>query len=331
MTASSSYTRLASARALADAGAWNDVLSLLAPGAEESAARSGELVVLYGEALTRTGHEREAYELLRGAEPALSVDGDRSQHRRAVNLLGVAAFSIGELDQANRAFSLALELASQAEDLLLLARATNNLGTIANLQGRHEAALSHYRLALPTYQRLGQHRGLAESYHNMAITFRDLGELEEADEHERRAIEYAGDGVAPRVAAMGRVGRAEVALRRGDAPLAEMTARLAAEELERLGDPWNEADAYRLVGLAQGAQSRFEGALAAFERALGIARARGHALNEADTLRDRAWLYVEHGERALAVQDARDAMAIFERLGAVSERAALEQLIERSR
>jgi tetratricopeptide (TPR) repeat protein len=318
---------LVEARSCADAGAWADVLTLLAPRASV-AARDGESAVLYAEALMRTGNERRALAWLRSIETHLAEDGDHSAHRRSVNMIGAACLALGELDSAASAFSTALELATQADDLLVLARATNNLGNIANLQGDHERALWHYRVSLPTFQRLGQRRGLAASYHNMAITFRDLEQLEEADEHERRAIEYATEGAVPRLACMGRIGRAEIALRRGDAPLAEMTARLAADELMRLGDPQNEADALRLVGAACTAQRKYAEALEAFDRALGIAHARGHALNEAETLRDRVQVYVSQGETALAIADAKAAIAIFTRLGALTERQALERRLE---
>jgi tetratricopeptide (TPR) repeat protein len=318
------------ARARAQAGAWEEVVSLLTPRMQELLA-DGDGAVLLGEALTRSGEERQALRWLREIEPTLARDGDRSAHRRAMNIVGVAAFSIGNLEEANSAFATALELATEADDLLVLARATGNLGTIANLQGEHERALWHYRIALPTFQRLGQRPELASCYHNMAITYRDLGELEEADENERRAIEYAADGAVPRLAAMGRVGRAEIALRRGDAQLAEMTARLAAEELGRLGDRLNEADAHRLVGAACAAQHHDQDALDAFDRALTIARARGHALNEAESLRDRVPVRLALGQRVLAIADARAAMAIFERLGAASEFEALERLVAAAR
>jgi tetratricopeptide (TPR) repeat protein len=315
---------LAEARACADDGAWAQVLTLLAPRASVD-ARDGQSAVLYGEALMRTGEERRALAWLRSIESYLAEDADHSAYRRAVNMIGAACLALGELDAATSAFSTALDLATQADDLLVLARATNNLGNIANLQGDHERALGHYRVALPTFQRLGQRRGLASSYHNMAITFRDLEQLEEADEHERRAIEYATEAAVPRLACMGRIGRAEIALRRGDAPLAEMTARLAAQELMRLGDPQNEADARRLVGAACTAQQKYFDALESFDTALAIAKARGHALNEAETLRDRVQVRVSQGEKALAIADARAAIAIFTKLGAVAECEALKQ------
>ena len=328
MTASiPSDSILERARALADAGAWSEVLALLEPRAA-TCQRDGASALLYGEALIYTGNERKAVNWLRGTEPRLGDVGDKASQRRAVNMIGAACLAIGELDDASGEFARALELATHSEDLLVLARATNNLGAIANMQGDHERALSHYRLALPTFQRLGQRRGLASSYHNLAITYRDLGELEEADDHELRAIEHATDGGVPRLAAMGRVGRAEVALRRGDAALAETTARMAREEFARLGDPQNEADASRLVGAACSAQRHYVEAHEAFDRALAIARERGHALNEAETLRDRAETWLAQGRTAQAVADARIAISIFDRLGATQARDALRARIE---
>ena len=314
------------ARELSRAGAWSDVVALLEPMAPFTAA-AGDLRVLYAESLMRVGRERDACEWLRTIVPSLLANGDRQNHRRALNLLGVGSFFLGDLDEASAALNAALELAAQEDDLLLIARTTNNLGMIANLRGAHESALGHYRLAVPAYQRLGQRRGLAESYHNIAITYRDIGELDQADEYERRAIDYAAAGVAPRVAAMGLIGRAEVALRRGDPQFARGTAQRAAEELSELQDPMNEADAHRLVGTAAIAMRKFSEADHAFARALGIARERGHTLIEAETLRDRARGLFARGAHDDARPDAEAAIALFEKLGATSEVEALQTLL----
>jgi len=320
-------TRLQSARQFADAGAWREVADVLMPCAA-SGALFGEDALLYAEALVRSGEQRNALTFLRESLPDDGAGAPRVR-RRAANMTGVAAFAIGELEEALAAFNVSMELATRDDDPRLLAQATNNLGAIANMQGRYEDALWHYRLALPTLQRIGQPRMLAEAYHNLAITCRDTGQLDEADEHERRAIEHAMDGGAPGLVAMGRVGRAEVALRRGDAELAETTARIAIEEFARLGDPQNEADAWRLVGAACAALQRNDDALDALGRALDIARERGHALNEAEALRDRAQVWLAQGDRVRTRDDARSAIEIFQRLGATREVERLEAMIER--
>ena len=316
----------ARARELADAGAWPELVQLLR-GHVASNSEDVELRVLFGESLVRVGEEHEARDWLDLIMPSLATGRAVALHRRALNLVGVASFALGELDAASDAFTKVLELATQSGDVLLLARASNNLGAIANLQGRHESALLHYHIALPAYQRLGQRRGLAETCHNLAITYRDLGALEEADEHERRAIDHAAGDIAPRVAAMGRVGRAEVALRRGDPQLAEQTARRAVGQLEELNDPLNEADACRLVGTACTAMERYGDAHASFERALHIAESRGHAIVEAETRRDRADAFARVNDTEHARGDAVAAIAIFRRLGAVREVEVLEQRV----
>ena len=299
---------------------------MLSPNASEQHGLTEEAVLL-SEAILYLGEERRALALLRAIMPDVAPGTDRGLYRRAVNMLGVACFALGELEEANSALHVALDLATQDDDALLLAQATNNLGTIASLQGRHEVALSHYRVAIPTLQRIGQPQRLANVYHNIGITLRATGDLEQADEHELRAIEYATSSDVPRLAAMGRTGRAEIALRRGDAPLAETTARLVIDELRQLGDPLNEADALRVMGAACAAQRRYDDALQSFSRALEIARAHGHALNEAEVLRDRVDVRVRRAERALALDDARAALAIFERLGARAECDALGERI----
>jgi tetratricopeptide (TPR) repeat protein len=314
------------ARQRAAAGAWREVALLLSPHASEHGGLTEE-AVLFCEAILYLGEERRALAFLRAITPASAPSTDRALYRRAVNMTGVASFAIGELEEANAALHAALDIATEDDDPLVLAQATNNLGTIANLQGRHEDALWHYRLAIPTLQRIGQRQRLANVYHNLGITFRDTGDLEEADEHERRAIEYATESAVPRLAAMGRTGRAEIALLRGDAVLAETTAQLVVEELKSLGDPMNEADAHRVVGTACAALQRYDDALAAFARALAIAREHGHALIEAESLRDRVDVRVRRGERDLALADARASIAIFEKLGATTECEALRERI----
>ena len=116
MTASiPSDSILERARALADAGAWSEVLALLEPRAA-TCQRDGASALLYGEALIYTGNERKAVNWLRGTEPRLGDVGDKASQRRAVNMIGAACLAIGELDDASGEFARALELATHSED-----------------------------------------------------------------------------------------------------------------------------------------------------------------------------------------------------------------------
>jgi tetratricopeptide (TPR) repeat protein len=162
----------------------------------------------------------------------------------------------------------------------------------------------------------------------MAISFRDLGQLDRADECERRAIEFARQGGSAPLVLLARLGRAEVCLRAGDATLAEVRAREARRGFAALGDAINQADALRTIGASLTAQGRFEAASEALDTALALARTHHSVLHEAETLRARAELRARSGDEGLAETDARAALAIFERLGAVHEVDALRRWLD---
>lgn len=313
------------AAALARAAAWAELAALLGAHANDGVREVAELVTLRAESLMRTGQPREARRWLTEALPGITRTREHAALRRAANLLGAAHFALGELEAARHAFEHALELGQEDDDDLTVARATNNLGAIANVHGRREQALALYQLAIPAYQRLGNALGLAQSFHNMAITFRDLGQLERADECERRAIEFGRQAASPHVVALAQLGRADLSLRGGDAVLAEAGARHAARSFAALGDPINQADALRVAGVAILAQGRHEAAQVALDSALTLARAHGSALHEAEVLRALAELRAAEHDVAGARAHAEAALDIFERLEAAHEAAQLRQ------
>ncbi|MCY7378814.1 MAG: tetratricopeptide repeat protein, partial [Gemmatimonadaceae bacterium] len=283
---------------------------------------------LYAEALMRCGEPQRASAFLKSAVPALALSPHRTAHRTALDLLGAANFALGALDDAQDAWDRALELAQQAGDTLLVARATNNLGAIACLRGAWHDALSLYQLAVPVYQRLGDMHRLAETFHNLAIVYRDLGDLAPADEHEMRAIQFARQAGAERLVEMARVGRAELALRRGDYPLAAAGALAAGQASAALGDRETQADAWRCSGEANTALGRNEEARTFLDGAIELADGAGQALMHAEALLASARLSMRVGDRARAGDEAGRAAESFRRLGARDGLARYDALVE---
>jgi tetratricopeptide (TPR) repeat protein len=318
---------LSEALASVASGAWGDVRDLLT-SREPEVCLQPELITLLGEAYLRTHAPREACSWLDRTVPELRRAGDRVAVRKATNLSGVARFELGELDDAEHAFRDAFTLGRLDGDDLLLARATNNLGLIANVRGEHAEAIALYRMAIPSYQRLGQPRGLAETYHNLAITFRDLADLERAEDCEWRAMEFGRQASDDRLVAMAETGLAELQLLRGDAAIAEARARRGAVAFERLGDAQGEANALRIVGVAATALEKYATADEALDRAVSLASERGYALVEGESRLARAQLALARGDLAGARGDAEAALEIFERLGSTSEAWTLREWIE---
>lgn len=324
----------AQAQRFASAGAWTDAGALLLVHAARIRAHP-ETAALLAESLVRTGRAREARDWLAGVMPAIEASEDRASLRRATVLNGAAHFALGELDVARRGFNDAMELARADGDDALVARAMSNLGAIANIEGDRSGALALYHLAISAHQRLGNTRGLAECFHNMAITLRDLGRLQEADELEQRCVEFARDAGQPLLVSIARLGRAELALRRGDASFAEATARRAATEFAAAGEPVREGEAQRLAGVACTLNGKYREARVLLDFAVERARQHGAVLHEAEALRSRAELHAAaydprstlDGRRA-ALDDARAALGLFGQLRATDESAALLRWIE---
>ncbi|MCC6316107.1 MAG: tetratricopeptide repeat protein [Gemmatimonadaceae bacterium] len=314
------------AQRLADAGAWTDAGALLL--AHRDGVRAyPDTAALLAESLVRTGRAREAREWLALVLPSIEVSDDRASLRRATVLNGAAHFVLGELDVARAGFNDAMELARVDGDDALVARAMNNLGAIANIEGDRTGALALYNLAISAHQRTGNTRGLAECFHNMAITYRDLGRLREADELELRSIEFGRDAGQPLIVSIARLGRAELALRRGDPTFAEATARHAAVAFAAAGDVVREAEAHRLAGLACTMSGNFAEARTLLDFAVERSQLHGAVLHQAESLRARAELAAAAGDTSAALTDARRALVLFDQLRAADECEALRRWI----
>ena len=232
-----------------------------------------------------------------------------------LNLRGVAELELGELDAAEQTFATVLELARNDDDDLLTARALNNLGAAADMRDRFDAAIDVYERAIPTYQRLGDARGLAETHHNLAISLRHCDRLQDAEDHERQGIGYASESRNPVLESLARLGLGEIALARRDAQLAEAMARHAAKQFVASNDPLREADALRVLAAAYLAQHKLRAAEEALQRGRQLAVSNGARLLEAEIAGLEAEMLFLTGQTDQARRAANEAARLFEEVG----------------
>lgn len=315
------------ARALRASGRWQELVTRSAGIAADDLFADPELAFLVAVGYRRTGETSRALELLARVEPETRKRGERRLLLEVINLAGNALFESGRMQEAEARYSELLEASTSWGDEEGKARAANNLGVLANVGGRRDLALTCYQRALASYQRLGNVRGLAETHHNLGISYRDLGFDRDADTHFGRAMELSEGAGLQDVLALAEAERAGLRVRWRDGRLAGEMARRALDRFRRINDPTGAAQAIRILGLAALAEGDVGEADARLNEALEIARAHEDALLHAEVQRDRGMLLRDLGDGEAAREALEDAVDHFRRIGAAAEAEAIRVMI----
>lgn len=217
--------------------------------------------------------------------------GDADGEMRAENVAAAGGFALGELQDAERGFSRALRMAKDLSDELMIANAAGNLGNVAYYKGEQQTALSLYRLAAATYEKIPSWPGLAMAWINTANVWRDVGDLDASREAADHALEVAERDANDRLVGASLAARAEALAYAGDRLLARAQAERALDLARAESDDLGEADALRILGVI----ARLEGAYARAEElaleGLGIAERLKNPWFVAEGQRDLGALY----------------------------------------
>jgi tetratricopeptide (TPR) repeat protein len=284
--------------------------------AGDSAVRA-DARLLAATAATRLGELDLAETLAGEAVRRFAERGDFDGRMRALNLLGVIGFERGHLEEAEHHLTEALSIAYRLDDSLLAARACNNLASVAHLRGRPEEAVGLYRGALLGYQRLGDRRGTAETYHNLGLAYRQLADYDEAEKAVLQAVRHAESVGEPTLMALTSGGRAELRIDQGDAELALPELDRASRIADLAGDVIGVAELRRIRAVAAWREGRYDQAAEEAEAGRRTAKEHGVALLRAEcaalsALAHRALQQTETAETRRA-----EAIDLLRNLGAV--------------
>lgn len=306
---------------LAEEGRWQDLYVLLSEVERRALLTSPQLSYRLGEALYHTGRIEELAELAADFEEQAREQADPRGLMQALTLAGNAAFQLGEVETAESRWENLLELAEAEGDEEMMAKAANNIGALTNLRGDHARALTYYNLALPLYEKLKEVKGMAQTYPNLGITYRDLSQYEEALGAYDRAVTLASRvGYEPSVI-LSTVGQAEIKALQDDAPVALELAERGLSRARSLENPILESEALRVRALAKtrGADADPDGALEDLEEAVSLAEEARNSLLQAEIRRDTAKVLVRQGRREDARDHLESAARIFDELGASAD------------
>jgi tetratricopeptide (TPR) repeat protein len=220
-----------------------------------------------------------------------------------------------------------LMAAKREGDDATVGRCSNNHGIISNLRGNYGRAVGSYTMALAAFQQARMHRGIAETLNNLAITYRDQGDLVNALKTADRAVEQA-ERVGDRgLVAQTRGGRAEIRLLSGDPVFARREIERAVETRRELGDVVQEAEDLRVLARTLAATGQTTEAKRMLCDVLDRAEEQGRPLLAAQAERDLAWLLYGLGHIGDATEVARKARVRFNELRAEAEAKKLDELL----
>lgn len=316
---------------LAAANEWAELHDFLSSLDRETLLGRRTLASHFGHALYHTDRVEELADFARSFEQAARRRSDVDGILWAIAAAGNAAFQLGETETARSRYERLVELAEAEDDDEMLAKGFNNLGALATLRGKPDEALSFYQLAQPLYERLAHSEGTAQLKHNQAISYRDLGCLDDAVGSARQAISLAEEIDNEPLVIVASLGRTETELRRGDTAMSRELIDRIFPRAEATGNPLFEAEALRIRGLVAQAASPPdpESALEDFERALERLATIRRPLLEAETERDRADVLLETGRTEAAEESFRRARSIFRSIGADAYAREVDDRLDR--
>ena len=314
------------AQELADAGRYVELLTYLSGRSQEELEHSPMLTLLCGIAHSRLGRLDLGQQWAMVAQLRARMLGDRTLEVRALNVSGAVALERGGIDEASYFFTRAQEQAMQDNDMATVGRCANNLGIIANMQGDYARAVGAYTRAIAAYEQARYHRGIAESRHNLGITYREQGRLDHALEAADAAVRDAEWLYDRGFKAQALAGRAEIRLAQGEPQLAIREAQEALAIHREVNDAVLETEDLRILAVALSLAGKTRDAEDMLRAVIARATEHDRPLLVATAQRDLAGLLHRTGDRAGATTMARAARAAFGRLGAKAEVAKLDAL-----
>lgn len=312
---------------LSERGLHAELLESLADRDRETIERSPTLALHFGIAEGRLGRYGESAHWVDVALEGAVARGDRVLEARALNARGAIALESGRPDEAEEFFHRALVEAEEMDDHGTMGRCCNNLGIISNLRGQHSLAAANYTMALAAYQQAASQVGVALTEHNLCITYRDLGQFDQALKAADRAVDTAEAEGNRTLSAYATVGRAEVRVLAGEPEVAQREVLRAIDIHSELGDVVWEAEDRRVLAMSQAALGEVAAAEESYREVLALADVHSRPLLAATAGRDLAKLLADQGRADESRKTAEAAREHYSSLGAVAEVRTLDEFI----
>jgi tetratricopeptide (TPR) repeat protein/transcriptional regulator with XRE-family HTH domain len=286
----------ADARAWLDA----ELTALVAIVAQDVPGHAAQLAATLFRYLDTGGHVSEAVIIHDHAWRAARRAGDRVAEAQALTSLGTLDMGQGRFQEAATHFEEALALSGVAGDRAGEVRALGNLGILCIQEGRWPEAISYFERTVALFRQVGDQAGEARSLSGLAMIDYQQGRYEQAAARLQQAMAIhltAGD-VSGEAYAL--TGLGEINLRQGRPEQAVVRLERALVLFREVGGRWGEARVLGALGEADLQQGRPDQAAGRQREALSICREVRYRSGEASSLNGLGEVLLAIGRPAAA-------------------------------
>jgi HD-GYP domain-containing protein (c-di-GMP phosphodiesterase class II) len=317
------------------AGEWDAALSwyeraLARCGREGDAACAADLLRWVGTVRRVRGDLELATEAYDASLTIAELNGLRSPEAAALNCLAIAEQLRGNVDLAAGLYGRARHVAQLSGDRGVAIMIEQNMGALADVQGRPTEALAHFQLALGGGRELDDRRTIASALNNIGKTHVALAQWAEAAACFEEAAAVAEAGGDLHLAGTVELNRAELHLKCSRTDAARAACERALSIFDRLRSRASVADVYKLYGILYRRMGETARADAHLALALGLAEAVGDLLLQAETHVEWAALHLEERRWQQGITYLNRGFRLFGHLKARREVLDIQRRLERA-
>jgi predicted ATPase len=244
------------------------------------------------------------------------------------NYLGQIAHSRGQWDLAKTHFQRSLDIVSEINDVGRMAHASNNLGLISFAEGDNNSATAYYETSNKQHKDSNNIPGIATVDSNLGMVYERLEKWDEATNYHRESVELIERMGNTRQLWNAYINLARVSARTNDLVLAEEIIEKAKDILKDLKNQRGLAEAKRVDGLIAYLKEEWDQAQAFFVESEHLCTASKDPYGHAETIRERAYMFMKKGDRDRAIEILQQAERAFHDIGANGDVAVIRRKLE---
>ena len=231
--------------------------------------------------------------------------------------MGSALVEQGDIMKGEKLLTKAKIIAKRARLDALLINITSNLGNVYSIRGIWDKAMASYKESLSLIGRKREDAKRALLYLNMAIILKARGEYEKALENFQTSIKLSSLANDPYAKGLSYLEEADLYCRKGDFAAGTALATTAFRIFSALGDRLSVAEVYKVFGIINRQNKRYDTALSYLENSKRINEDYDNPLNLGETMIEIAKLHgMKGGENDKARESAKSAILCFKRIHA---------------